>query len=80
MVIIRDESLVKKAIDFASNALDADEIFQLTHISLSGRKAVEKRIEEIKGNNFYYCYLFDVPNIHPDDREKYIRILAYLAF
>ena len=53
MVIIRDESLVKKAIDFASNALDADEIFQLTHISLSGRKAVEKRIEEIKGNNFY---------------------------
>jgi len=80
MVVVKDESLIKKAIDFAGNALDADGIFQSIPILKRERKRIDRRIEEIKGNRFYYDYLFNVCNIDPDDGDKYIGILAYLAF
>ncbi|OIO42114.1 hypothetical protein COU56_00360 [Candidatus Pacearchaeota archaeon CG10_big_fil_rev_8_21_14_0_10_31_9] len=80
IVAVKRESLIEKVVDFAGSALDVNEIFQSLYMSRRDRKKIDRRVEEIKSNRFYYNYLFDVNNIHPDDRERYIEILAYLAF
>jgi hypothetical protein len=70
-------NVFENMVDFAGRSLDG-EIVSQSLLDPVKKREINRRVNEI--NNCHTFMLYKACDIHPDDREKYINILAYMGF